>query len=118
MQTILRSATLLAMLLLLGPACAARSPEAVESDRMTAPAELTVVNLTRERMTIYVAVPGERVRLGNVTPGSEQTFRIPSRLVPGPTELRFIAEPAGPLARGSAVTHPVAPGSHVDLILR
>lgn len=118
MQTLLRSATALAMLLVLGTACAARSPEAAEADRMVAPAELTVLNLTRERMTIYVDVPGERVRLGNVTPGSEQTFRIPTRLVPGATELRFIAEPAGPLARASAVTHPVVPGSHVDMILR
>lgn len=118
MQTLHRSAALLAMLLLFGTACAARSPEAVESERMAAPAEITVVNLTRERMTIYVDVPGERVRLGNVTPGSEETFRIPSRLVPGHIELRFLAEPAGPLARPAAVTHTVAPGDRVDMILR
>ncbi len=118
MRTPHRSYTLFATLLFLATACAARTPEAREADRTAAPAELTVVNLTRERMTIFVDIPGERVRLGTVTPGSEQTFQIPPRILPGPTDLRFIAEPAGPLARPSAVTHPVAPGGHVEMILR
>jgi hypothetical protein len=117
MQVLTRYGVLFAMLLLLG-ACAARSPEALDADRIDAPAHVNVFNYTTQRMTLWVHSGQERVRLGTVHPGRGETYRIPSRMVVGATRLQFIADPADPQQRSLAVTREVVPGSTVRLSFR
>jgi hypothetical protein len=113
----MRGLVALGMLLLLSTACAARTAETTNGEQR-APAEVTVINRAAEHMTIYVFRGAERVRLGTVSPGMEETYRIPDRLIVGVTRLRFVAEPPGARPPAAIVDHNVAPGGHVEVIIR
>lgn len=73
-----------------------------------------VENLSSLDMNIHV-VPdgGAEARLGSVTSHRTEIFRIPSRMIFGPTPLRFRADPIG--SPRETVTHDVTvtPGDTV-----
>jgi hypothetical protein len=117
MQKLTRFGALFAVMLLLG-ACASRSAEVLDADRVDAPAHVNVINYTTQRMTLWVHSGQERVRLGTVHPGRGETYRIPSRMIAGATRLQFIADPADPGQRSMAVTREVVPGSTIRLQFR
>lgn len=101
---------LTAVLLMVG--CASAAPERdAEAETF-----LEVENHSNLDMNIHV-VPegGQQARLGMVTSHTTETFRIPSRLIFGPTPLSFRADPIG--SPREAVTHDitVTPGDTVVL---
>ncbi len=114
MRTAVRA---LAMLLavFVASACAARTPQTVENDAEAA--HVTVINRSLERVTIYVSRGAERVRLGAVSPGLDETFRIPSSIMAGWPRLRFTAETVGRQVLASTV-ETVSPGIHIEMIVR
>ncbi len=68
-------------------------------------------------MTIYVLKGEQRVRLGQVTGLSAQTFTIPD-FVLGALTVRFLADPVG--GRGNPVSQEIAiqPGDHIELTIQ
>jgi hypothetical protein len=100
-------------LLLLAGGCASGGQQ-----RDEAPTYVTVDNQSRYDMTIYVVRDnGQRVRIGRVTSVSEERLQIPSYLVFGITNLRFLADPLA--AQGSPVSNQIAivPGEEIHLTI-
>jgi hypothetical protein len=69
-------------------------------------------------MTIYVLRGGgQRIRLGTVTGNTTQVLVIPSYVLTGPTELRFLADPIGGTRTPVSEEITVSPGDDVELII-
>ncbi|MBA2459057.1 MAG: hypothetical protein H0V43_08915 [Gemmatimonadales bacterium] len=97
------------------PACAGNRAEANSDDSES---RIEVQNQGFPDMTIYaITAGGSRVRLGLVNGHSTQRLRLPSHLVGGGQQLRFLADPIG--GARTPVSHEffVAPGDVVTLII-
>lgn len=77
-----------------------------------------IENRSQYIMTIYVfRRDGSRTRLGEVPAYQTETLQLPTRLVPHPVTLRFMADPLA--GRGQPVSEnlPVDPGDTVRLTI-
>ncbi len=110
---LLRQALAAFALLLVAAACASSG-----GAREEAPTYVTVDNQSRYDMTIYVVRDnGQRVRIGRVTSITEERLQIPSYLVFGITNLRFLADPLA--GQGSPISNEIAivPGEEIHLTI-
>jgi hypothetical protein len=81
------------------------------------PAAIRVDNQSFADMTVYAARSAQRVRLG-LAPGHANTvFTVPSALMNGLTQLRFIADPIGGARVSVSEEITVAPGDSVVLTI-
>ena len=107
----LRSAAVIAALVLAPAACVHTSKNAPEE----LPTYLRVENQALTDATVYVYQNAARVRLGRVSSLSTATMRIPASQIFGPTPLRFqldfLAGPRTPLTESITVV----PGDTVVL---
>jgi hypothetical protein len=114
MRSFIRSSQLLALVLLLG--CSGRSPEPAPGPYSSA--LLQVENQGFTDMVIYVVSGGgQRIRLGLVTGNSTQSFTIPSHLVRGAGQIRFLADPIGGNHAPVSEEMTVQPGDTVGLTI-
>ena len=99
-------------MLALATACGYRQPL---PQRATRPATtLRVENSGFSDVTVWVLRGTERVRLGIAGGTKATTFTIPSELLPGPTLLRFLADPLARSTRQPTVQErTVQPGDYV-----
>ncbi|HEX3159743.1 MAG TPA: hypothetical protein VHQ45_14580 [Gemmatimonadaceae bacterium] len=97
MRFVLRAATaMLAACTLLAAGCKSGGAEAgTEQQGPVERTTLTVDNQSYLDMNIFVLRSGQRVRLGMASGNRKSTFTIPSNLIFGATQLRFIADPIG-----------------------
>ncbi len=97
-------------------ACSARG-QGGEDEPMEPATTLTVDNRSWSEMTVYVLRSGQRIRLGQVSASSTETFVIPSHLIFGGTSLRFLADPLG--SNVTPVSHDitVVPGDNISLMI-
>jgi hypothetical protein len=105
---------LVAAFALLVSACSALSHgSGVEPARAT----IRVDNEGFSDMTVYAVRSAQRVRLG-LAPGHANTiFTVPSALMNGLTQLRFIADPIGGARASVSEEITVAPGDSVTLTI-
>ena len=105
-----------AVMLVLSAGCHSSKPDTGAAP--DAGATLTVENQGFSDMTIYV-VSGTtgRVRLGQVTGNSTQSFPIPGYLVRGGEVLRFLARPVGGSRGPVSDELQVNPGETVSLTI-
>ena len=111
---------MLAMALGFGAACGGSQPE--QSPVPTpGPNDETVTvrveNQSGDDMTIYLWRSAQRMRLGSVSVGQTQTFRIPKTIVHGVTTLRFEADPLGRRRNSISEEISVHPGEEIVLRL-
>jgi hypothetical protein len=108
----------LALFTAAAPGCAGRRGK---QDRVSAPAERTVVRVENQGfsdMTIYVLRGGtQRIRLGLANGNRTSVFEIPRYLVSFPTSLRFIADPIGSNRTPVSDEIAVNPGDEVVLTI-
>ena len=80
-------------------------------------ASIRVENQGFSDMTVYAVRSAQRVRLG-LAPGHANTvFSVPSALMNGMTQLRFIADPIGGARASVSEEITVAPGDSVTLTI-
>jgi hypothetical protein len=80
-------------------------------------ASIRVENQGFSDMTVYAVRSAQRVRLG-LAPGHANTvFTVPSALMNGMTQLRFIADPIGGARASVSEEITVAPGDSVTLTI-
>jgi hypothetical protein len=80
-------------------------------------ASIRVDNEGFSDMTVYAVRSVQRVRLG-LAPGHANTvFTVPSALINGATQLRFIADPIGGARASVSEEITVAPGDSVTLTI-
>jgi hypothetical protein len=80
-------------------------------------ATIRVDNQGFSDMTVYAVRSAQRVRLG-LAPGHANTvFTVPSALINGLTQLRFIADPIGGARASVSEEITVAPGDSVTLTI-
>jgi predicted small secreted protein len=80
-------------------------------------ASIRVENQGFSDMTVYALRSAQRVRLG-LAPGHANTvFTVPSALMNGLTQLRFIADPIGGARASVSEEITVAPGDSVTLTI-
>ncbi|HEX9704372.1 MAG TPA: hypothetical protein VGA20_03940 [Gemmatimonadales bacterium] len=102
--------------LCLAPGCA----KPAEGDEDPAPRAETMVRVENQEfldMNVYVVRSGQRIRLGHVPGLSTRVLTIPSSLVGGGADLRFLVDPVG--SNRTPISHEifVQPGDVVDLII-
>lgn len=91
---------------------------AQESERELEPrTTIAVDNRSWSQMTIYAIRSGQRIRLGQVSGSSSQTFVIPAHLLFGGTQLRFLADPLGSNVTPVSQEITVFPGDRVQMII-
>lgn len=113
-MNILRQASLVLALVLAAGACASSGG----GEREEAASYVTVDNQSRYDMTIYVVRDnGQRIRIGRVSSVSEERLQIPSYLLFGITNLRFLADPLA--AQGTPISNTIAvvPGEEIHLTI-
>ena len=118
MRTALRAVTaMLAACTLLAAGCKSSGAEAGTERGPVARTTLTVDNQSFLDMNVFVLRSGQRVRLGMASGNRKSTFTIPSNLIFGATQLRFIADPigAGRLPVTNDIT--VSAGDEVQLMI-
>jgi hypothetical protein len=81
-------------------------------------AVLAVDNRTPSDATIYVVRSGARERLGLAGALGVRWFAVPGRLVTGPTQLSFVADPVGDDAEPRTEDLTVEPGDTVEMVLQ
>jgi len=81
-------------------------------------AVLAVDNRTPSDATIYVVRSGSRERLGLAGALGMRYFTVPDRLVTGPTQLSFVADPVGDDAEPRTEDLTVEPGDTVEMVLQ
>jgi hypothetical protein len=97
----------------LGACSALKNGSGVEPAR----ASIRVDNEGFSDMTVYAVRSAQRVRLG-LAPGHANTiFTVPSALMNGLTQLRFIADPIGGARASVSEEITVAPGDSVTLTI-
>ncbi|NLG63730.1 MAG: hypothetical protein GX539_15950 [Candidatus Cloacimonetes bacterium] len=110
---LLRTALAALALVLVAGACASGGGQRDET-----PTYVTVDNQSRYDMTIYVVRDnGQRIRIGRVSSVSEERLQIPSYLLFGITNLRFLADPLA--AQGTPISNTIAvvPGEEIHLTI-
>ena len=87
------------------------------TSNQNSPAAIRVENQSFSDMTVYALRTSERVRLG-LAPGHASTvFTVPTALLNGLTQLRFIADPIGGVRPSVSEEITVAPGDSVVLTI-
>lgn len=110
----------LALVLIAGPGACRRSAAhaAAEAANPAGPTTLRVVNQRFLDMTVYVLPQvGARLRLGTATGNSTTMLTIPSQLIFGTTQLRFVADPIGGPGASLSQSILVTPGDQVTLTI-
>lgn len=83
-----------------------------------APSTLQVVNQRFLDMDVYVLPQnGPRLRLGTATGNSTTNMRIPSGIIFGTTQMRFVADPVGGNGASLSESILVVPGDQVTLTI-
>lgn len=110
-------------LLALG-ACATRQPAPAPSSgkvvdlngdsQTNGPTKVRVENQNLADMTIYAYEGSHRIRLGRAAGNTTTDLVIPTSIVSGMTQLRFLAEPLGNQRGYLSEPIPVQPGDLVD----
>lgn len=110
---------MLAMAVGFGASCGGSQPEpslmptpGPEEETVT----VRVENQSGDDMTIYLWRSAQRMRLGSVSVGQTQTFRIPKTIVHGATTLRFEADPLG--RRRNTISEEIAVHPGEEIVLR
>ncbi len=107
---------LLPFLLVVIPACAARS-RSNAPPRGNPPTYVRITNQSWLDMNVYVIRSSQRIRLGTVSANQTQRFTLPSNLIFGATPLRFLADPIGSSNVAQSFEIVVAPGDEVTLTI-
>jgi hypothetical protein len=112
---------LLTLILALGVSVGAASCARSHSNAATprnAPTTLRVENQGFLDMNVYVvAQGGARNRLGTATGNATSHFTIPSSLIFGPTQLRFVADPIGGQRTSVSESILVSAGDEITLTI-
>ena len=95
-------------------ACGGNQPDPGVNPDM--PTTVKVENQAGDDFTIYVWRSGQRLRLGTVSMGQTQTFKLAKSVVVGMTTLRFEADPIG--RRRSAISEELTINPGEELVLR
>ena len=115
MHTIRRTVlSLVALLLLVGGACARRSSEPAPLDP---PTFAEIDNQAYLDATVYVLRSTQRIRLGHAPGGRRSIFRIPRDVMFGPTYLRFQIDFVGSSRMPRSEEINVTPGDTVTLTI-
>lgn len=109
----------LTLSLLLGVgACSHNSRSNSRAATPRAASTLQVVNQRFLDMDVYVLPQnGARLRLGTATGNSTTNMRIPSSVIFGTTQLRFVADPVGGPGASLSESILVVPGDQVTLTI-
>ncbi len=100
---------------------AACAHQPVDRSRLATPGGETTVRVMNDRFlnaTIYLLRGAHRTRLGTVSGYSQETFVVPSHVMSGLTELRFLVDPIGEREMEMSDVILTEPGEMIELMIR
>ncbi len=100
---------------------AACAHQPVDRSRFATSRGETTVRVKNDRFlnaTIYLLRGAHRTRLGTVSGYSSETFIVPSHMMSGLTELRFLVDPIGERETETTDVILTEPGEMIELMIR